>query len=125
MENTHSKTAGTVFVVLPAYNEEANIGPLLQRIETAMGEAALRFEVIVVDDGSRDRTAEILASRAGSMPLRIIQHPVNLGLGAAIRDGLHAAADLAAEHDIVVTMDADESHSPGLIQRMVFMLREG
>jgi dolichol-phosphate mannosyltransferase len=114
-----------IIAVLPAYNEEANIGKLLTRISHAMYEANLNFEVIVVDDGSRDGTRQVLDESATTLPLRVCSHPVNLGLGAAIRDGLQAAADLAQEDDIIITMDADETHSPGLILRMARMILEG
>ena len=120
---THSRSK--VLAVLPAYNEEAGIGNLLTRIRNSMREASLDFEVIVVDDGSRDRTRQILDEWALTFPLIICSHPVNLGLGAAIRDGLYAAAERAREEDIIVTMDADETHSPGLILRMVRMIQEG
>jgi dolichol-phosphate mannosyltransferase len=111
--------------VLPAYNEEAGIANLLVRIRNSMWEASLDFEVIVVDDGSRDRTRQVLDEYALTLPLIICNHTVNLGLGAAIRDGLHAAAERARENDIIVTMDADETHSPGLILRMARMIQEG
>jgi len=114
-----------IIAVLPAYNEEANIGKLLTRISNSMNEAGLSFEVIVVDDGSKDRTREILDSYAERLPLRICSHPVNLGLGAAIRDGLQAAVEHAREDDIIITMDADETHSTGLILRMGRMIQEG
>jgi dolichol-phosphate mannosyltransferase len=114
-----------IIAVLPAYNEEANIGKLLTRISNSMNEAGLSFEVIVVDDGSKDRTREILDKYAERLPLRICSHPVNMGLGAAIRDGLQTAVDCAREDDIIITMDADETHSPGLILRMGRMIQEG
>jgi dolichol-phosphate mannosyltransferase len=115
----------TVFIVLPAYNEEANIGALLERINGSMTESGFRYQVIVVDDGSGDRTLEILNDYSKRIPLTISRHPVNQGLGAAIRDGLLLAVEMAGQHDIVVTMDADETQSPGLIPRMVQMIREG
>jgi dolichol-phosphate mannosyltransferase len=59
------------------------------------------------------------------MPLIVDRHPVNLGLGATIRDGLLHAVELAGADDIVVTMDADETHTPALILRMVRMIIEG
>jgi len=114
-----------IVAVLPAYNEEAGIANLLMRIRNSMCEASLDFEIIVVDDGSRDRTRQVLDECALTVPLIICSHTVNLGLGAAIRDGLYAAAERAREDDIIVTMDADETHSPGLILRMVRMIQEG
>jgi dolichol-phosphate mannosyltransferase len=114
-----------VLVVLPAYNEEANIGALLDRIDEAMMEAGLDYQVIVVDDGSRDRTCEVLSEYSKRLPLTVSSHQVNQGLGITIRDGLLLAAQVAGKNDIVITMDADETHTPGLILRMVRMVREG
>src|SRR5882724_7056002 len=114
-----------VLVVLPAYNEEANIGALLDRIDEAMVESGLDYQVIVVDDGSQDRTFEVLSEYSKRLPLTVSSHQVNQGLGVTIRDGLLLAAQVAGKNDIVITMDADETHTPGLILRMVRMVREG
>jgi dolichol-phosphate mannosyltransferase len=114
-----------VFIVLPAYDEEPNIGSLLSRIRETMEEEGIAFTVIVVDDGSRDGTAKVVEEQAARMPVVLLRHETNLGLGATIRDGLHKAASAAGPRDIVVTMDADETHTPGLIVRMVRMIAEG
>ncbi len=114
-----------VIVVLPAYNEEANIDNLLRRIFESLTDENLGFSVIVVNDGSSDRTQQILEEYGSQFPLIIHRHEKNQGLGATMRDGLRRAADLASERDIVITMDADESHTPGLIIRMIRMIREG
>ena len=114
-----------VWIALPAYNEEAALPALLASIEEAMDAAATPYGVVVVDDGSRDRTAEIAAAHAERMPIVLERHPQNLGLGSTIRDGLMRAAALAAPGDVVVTMDADNSHTPELIPRMVQLVREG
>ncbi len=114
-----------VYVVLPVYNEEARIERLLNHIDDALDEAGIPYEVVLVDDGSRDATREIVRRCAAAMPIRIMEHEVNLGLGATIRDGLVAAVDVAGDRDIIVTMDADDTHAPGLILRMVRMISEG
>ncbi|MEP6537130.1 MAG: glycosyltransferase [Bryobacteraceae bacterium] len=114
-----------VLIVLPAYNEEANIGGLLNRIDEAMADSNLHFQVVVVDDGSRDRTFEVLSEFSERIPLTISRHEVNKGLGVTIRDGLLLAGKLAGKNDIVVTMDADETHTPGMILRMVHLIQEG
>jgi dolichol-phosphate mannosyltransferase len=114
-----------VYVVLPAFNEEARIGTLLDRVDEAMFEAELDYEIIVVDDGSGDATEDIVRDRATRLPISLIRHPHNLGLGATIRDGLLEAMQRAAGGDVIVTMDADDTHTPWLILRMVRMLREG
>lgn len=114
-----------VIVVLPAYNEEANLGPLIERIGDALEEQQLHYRIIVVDDGSSDRTFEVLRTYEMAYPLAVHRHAQNQGLGATIRDGLFIASQDADPEDVVITMDADETHTPGLILRMVRMIREG
>ena len=115
-----------IIVVLPAYNESSGIASLLDSISGALSEARLNYRLLVIDDGSTDDTGAILAEVSRSLPeLHVMRHAVNQGLGAAIRDGLQTAAEMAAEDDIIVTMDADETHAPPLILRMVASLREG
>jgi len=115
----------TVYIVLPAYDEEENMPRLLDSVRDAMEDSGARYQVIVVDDGSRDRTTAVAETFAREMPLELIRHPVNQGLGATIRDGLMAAIRRADDRDIIVTMDADDTHTPGLILRMVRMISEG
>ena len=114
-----------VYVVLPVYNEEGKIGNLLDHIDEAMRDADIRYEVILVDDGSRDRTGGIVLERAAAMPITLMRHETNRGLGTTIRDGLFAAAEAAGDADIIITMDADDTHAPGLILRMIRMISEG
>lgn len=114
-----------VWIMLPAYNEEESLPPLLDGIARAMADAQLPYTVVLVDDGSRDRTLAVAEEHARRMPIEIVRHPVNLGLGAALRDGLTHAAGRAAAEEAVVTLDSDNSHSPGLIPRMVRRLGEG
>lgn len=122
---TNQREKRKVHVVLPVYNEEGRIESLLNHIDEAMEDAAIAYEVVLVNDGSRDRTQEIVRACAARMPIHIMQHEVNRGLGATIRDGLIAAVQRAGDRDIIVTMDADDTHAPGLILRMVRMISEG
>lgn len=112
-------------MVLPAYNEEANLGTLLERIDQAMFENGQDYQAIVVDDGSTDGTAGVAEGYARHMPVVVKRHEANQGLGATIRDGLLAAAGLCGDEDIVVAMDADNTHTPGLIQAIVQRIKEG
>lgn len=114
-----------VWVVLPAFNEEKDLGHLFERIDQALGEVELPFELIIVDDGSTDGTLEVVHHWARTMPIRSLVHEVNRGLGATIRDGLKAASDLADPRDVIVTLDADNSHTPELMLHMVRLVREG
>lgn len=113
------------WVVLPAYNEEQSLPQLLNRIVEAFAEASLPYNVIVVNDGSNDSTAQIATEYARRIPLVLHNHPVNMGLGTTLRDGLLKAIELADPEDIAVTMDADNSHNPELIPRMGRRIREG
>jgi dolichol-phosphate mannosyltransferase len=106
-------------VVLPAYNEEAALPVLLEAIDGAMSAAELPYRIVLVDDGSADHTPEIAERYVARLPLIVERHPVNLGLGATLRDGLTRASELAAATDVLVTLDADNSQPAGLIPRMV------
>jgi len=113
-----------ILVVLPAYNEAEAIGRLLERLAKVASDRGLSIAALVVDDGSADGTA----ARAGSvtaLPVRVVRHEANRGLGEAIKTGLLAAVEAVGADDVIVTMDSDDSHSPGLIQRMVERLDEG
>lgn len=76
----------------PAHNEEANLEALVDEALGALPELAEKFEIIAVDDGSRDRTPAIADELAGKHPdvFRVVHHPTNLGYGAALRSGFGA-----------------------------------
>jgi hypothetical protein len=93
-----ARALANVVVIIPAFNEERSVGSLVLRLRTWID------TVIVVNDGSADATAHV-ARLAGAT---VIDHPTNLGYGAAIRTGLVAAHDLQAK--AVVLMDADGQH---------------
>ncbi|WP_075089441.1 glycosyltransferase family 2 protein [Verrucomicrobium spinosum] len=117
--NPSLQSSAPIRVVLPAYNEEKDLPRLLDRLQASLNAMGRQYEIIVVDDGSRDRTAEIAEAAAGRMPVRLVQHTVNQGLGRAMQTGLSVAADLGG---VVVTMDADNSHDPCYISEMVAVL---
>ncbi len=108
-----AKTGGRAHVVLPAFNEEAALPALLRRLaEVALTE---QITVWVVDDGSSDRSAAVAESGFGGLEVRVVRHAINLGLGRAVLSGLRAALEDSGPDDIVVVMDADDTHDPGLI----------
>jgi glycosyltransferase involved in cell wall biosynthesis len=78
----------TISLVLPAHDEAANIGQMLTQAFEVLPQMAKEYEVIVVDDGSRDSTAEIASRFEG---VRLLRHERNRGYGAALRTGLRAA----------------------------------
>jgi len=101
-------------LVLPAYNEEEAL-PLLLRRASELG---VVDDVLVIDDGSADRTAEV-AQRPWGLPVRVVRHGRNRGLGAAMRTALGVVASGALDDDdVVITMDADNTHDPAIIPEL-------
>lgn len=117
--------ARTVVFLLPVYNEGERLESLLSRIESAMDAAGLGYRIVAVDDGSRDDSAAILARRAGDLPLTVLTHRFNRGLGETCRDGLEWVADHAGAEDVVVTMDADDTHDPAHVPAMLAAIDAG
>lgn len=110
---------GRVLVVIPTYNEAANLEPVVGRLRAAVPEA----DVLVVDDGSPDGTGELadrLAAADGSV--HVLHRPEKAGLGAAYVAGFRWA--LSAGYDAVVEMDADGSHAPEELPRLLAALRD-
>jgi dolichyl-phosphate beta-glucosyltransferase len=92
-------------VVIPAYNEEARLRSSVERVVAYLRQGTRSYELIVVDDGSRDATADTVdVMNAAGAGIRLIRHPVNLGKGAAVRTGV-----LASKGDVVLFTDADLS----------------
>src|SRR3989344_5809969 len=115
------KGSGTMKVVvyIHAYNEEATIGRIIDTIkETYKERKGYKLEVIVVNDGSRDRTTKIALERG----VRVITHPSNRGLGAATRTGMETAREMGA--DIAVKIDADYQHDPLDIEKVIAPILE-
>ncbi len=112
-------------IVLPAFNEQASLPPLLESIEQSLAGGALEYQIIVVDDGSTDDTALVASNASFRLPLQLVQHGQNQGLAAAIRTGFAAAVAEAGPDDVIFTMDADNTHPPGLMPRMMGLIAEG
>ncbi|HSI63773.1 MAG TPA: glycosyltransferase [Candidatus Saccharimonadia bacterium] len=110
-----------VSIVLPAYNEEKDLPLLLERLHSTMSATGRPYRIVVVDDGSADRTAEIAQEASTRMPVHLVRHPKNMGLGRAIQTGLMEARQFGG---FIVTMDADNSHDPCYIEQMVRVLEE-
>ena len=94
----------TLSYFFPVHNEEANLESLVKEALGALPALAERFEIIAVDDGSKDRTPQIADRLAAENPdlVRVVHHPRNLGYGAALRSGFRAA-----RYDLVAFTDGD------------------
>ncbi|HEY8133467.1 MAG TPA: glycosyltransferase [Thermoanaerobaculia bacterium] len=114
-----------ILFALPAFNEEKDLPKLLDAFDRQMEVSHYRFQVVIVDDGSTDGTLSVIREWSSKMPIDVLQHAKNSGLGETIQDALHRSADLAEVDDVVVTMDADNTHSPTLIPAMVEAIQKG
>jgi len=115
-----------LYVIFPAYNEEKVIAPTLAALADTMAGRS-DYRAVLVDDGSRDRTvaeAERVAADR-SLPLTVLRHDVNRGLGAGLRTGIYWCLDRTGENDVIVTLDADNTHPPALIPTLVEPLGRG
>jgi dolichol-phosphate mannosyltransferase len=110
-----------IWLVLPAYNEAENLAPLLERVWAAWT-GRFPYTVVVVDDGSLDDTASV--ANAARVPVHVVKHVQNKGLAAAIRSGFGEVCGRAADNDVIVTMDADNSHPPELVPLMLDQLED-
>ncbi len=103
-------------VIVPVYNERETIAEVVRRIRAV----PIAKEIIVVDDGSRDGTRELLAEMKGQPDLQVYLHPQNRGKGAALRTGMSHAAG-----DIVLVQDADLEYDPAEYPQLLRPIVEG
>jgi glycosyltransferase involved in cell wall biosynthesis len=104
-----------LLVVIPAHDEEESLPRTLAEVR----ERAPAVDVVVVDDGSRDRTAEV--ARAARVP--VIRHPINLGVGGALQTGFRYA--LAHDYDVAIQLDADGQHDPAHLRDVAASVERG
>ena len=114
-----SKSNPKVSIVLPVYDEEKTIQAVICEIVETLSQASISYEIIAVEDGSKDESLPILRKLQSDHPgkLRIAQHTYNKGYGSALRTGIHVARG-----DIVVCMDADGQHNAVSIPQMLSMI---
>jgi glycosyltransferase involved in cell wall biosynthesis len=104
-----------VTVVVPAYNEESGIPPVLEQIQAIMDTSTIPYELLVVDDGSTDGTAGAVTA----LGVKIIRHPENRGYGASLKTGIRHA-----QYGLIVITDADGTYPneriPDLVAEIEF-----
>ena len=106
-------TATGLTVIIPAFNEEHGIAAVVGQVRDALESDGLPHEILVVDDGSRDKTAE----RARATGVRVLSHPQNRGYGEALKTGIRHA-----DFDRIAIIDADGSYPADEIPRLARML---
>jgi glycosyltransferase involved in cell wall biosynthesis len=107
-------------VALPAYDEAENITPMVEMVRTKVGPLVDDLEIIVVDDGSADNTAQVVRQISAQDPrVRLLEHPINQGYGAAVHDGIWAATK-----ELVFTTDSDLQFDLGELARFLPRLHD-
>jgi len=109
-----------ISLVIPVYNEEVNLSRLIERLRPVMQKMGKNYEIIFVDDGSRDNTLSILKSFLTYPEVRVVELTRNYGQHAAIFSGFSVV-----EGDIVITLDADLQNPPEEIPNLVKVMEEG
>jgi glycosyltransferase involved in cell wall biosynthesis len=105
-----------ISVIIPVFNESKTIREIIRRVQAT----GLVNEIVIVDDGSKDGTREILADLDGKDGIRVILHPKNQGKGSAVRTGIQAAIG-----EIVIIQDADLEYDPREYPNLLRPLEEG
>jgi len=107
-------------IVLPAYNEEANVESAVERVSTVAQQLGMDYEIILVNDGSTDRTGEIARELMQRIPnFRLVEHYPNRGYGGALKAGFAAATK-----DLIVFVPADNQFDFGEINRLLERIEE-
>lgn len=112
----NDSACGISFVV-PAYNEEGGIEGTLERLKSVLEALGRPYEIIVVNDGSRDRTPEVVSRIVG---VRVVSHPINIGYGNALKTGI-----LQARYEWIGIVDADGSYPVHELPRLVAEMEKG
>nr|MDO8100881.1 glycosyltransferase family 2 protein [Candidatus Njordarchaeota archaeon] len=116
MDTSRRKKKPKILVIMPAYNEEKAIGKTLKEIRA---KAPFIEDIVIIDDGSKDRTAEI----ASSQNARVVRLPINLGIGGAVQTGFKYA--MLNGYDIALQIDADMQHDPSYARSIIKPIVEG
>jgi glycosyltransferase involved in cell wall biosynthesis len=109
-EDAEGALTHAVSVVIPAYNEAAHIAQQIRDVEAVLRESGWTFEIIVVDDGSRDRTAD----EAEATGARVLRRRPNRGYGAALKLGIHRS-----RYDWILITDADGTYPASAIPQLL------
>jgi glycosyltransferase involved in cell wall biosynthesis len=110
----------SVTVIIPAYNDEETVGRLIDDSDTLLAEICSDYEIVVVNDGSKDRTLDVIQGRCEINPrVRLINHPVNKGFGYTIRE-LYECGD----KDLVFSLPGDYQYAPKELIQMAKGLKD-
>lgn len=106
-----------ISILIPAFNEEEGIVSVITHLKTVMDKSGWGYEIVVVDDGSKDRTAELVTQQGSHVQL--IKHPTNMGYGQSLITGIKNT-----KYDYVGMIDADDSYPPIEIIKLLHYAQE-
>jgi dolichol-phosphate mannosyltransferase len=113
-----------VYILLPAYNEEEGLEHLLDRIARISKAFSLDCRILIVNDGSTDHTGLVIKSYSDRMPIEVITFERNSGITKVFAAGFEKICKTAADDDICITMDSDNTQNPYVILDMLKVIRE-
>jgi|TARA_Y100000031_G_C8212617_1_gene381741 dolichol-phosphate mannosyltransferase len=111
------------YIIIPAYNEEGNLPLLLDDLISL--QLPVSKKIVLVDDGSRDKTLDIARQYQGKIDMEIIIHEVNAGIPKTFYDGLKKASELAEEDDAIFIIEGDCTSDLNIMPQMIDMIRGG
>ena len=112
-------------VIIPVFNSEKTLEEVSRRVIALFENIGSQVELILINDGSKDNTLAVARNFKGDIKVDVLDIQPNGGLAGAINKGLRKAQEGLKDTDIIVTMDADDSQTPFLIQRMALQIAEG
>ena len=116
-----------IYVCIPSHNEAATVGLLLWKIRQVFAGFPREYQMLVLDDGSTDATAEILEPYSRVLPLTVVRHPERRGYAAAVQTVFRTALELTdrPKRDAAILMHADFTHNPQVIPDLVRRIESG
>jgi len=114
-----------IIVLLPAFNEEESLPGLMPKLQETLASMNEEYRIVVCNDGSSDNTKAMLDFYAKELPIEVVQHKINRGLGESSRDLFERASEIANAGDVIVRLDCDDTHEPKYIPAIVEKVRSG
>ncbi len=114
-----------IYIFLPAYNEEIALPRLVKKFNEVLREEFRSYQILLLDDGSSDRTIAVAEELAKRYPIQLLRHEKNKGLGETMRDGFEHLVKIVQDDDVIVTLDCDDTHEPGFLPAAIKKLNTG